>query len=51
MIGLVEHCPPQIPLQRACDALSLNRSTVYARRQRKAADRAVERERRRVVFA
>lgn len=46
MIGLVEHCPPQIPLQRACDALSLNRSTVYARRHQSAEDKTSRRSRR-----
>lgn len=45
MIGLVEQCPAHIPLQRACDALSLNRSTVYARRQREAADEPPRRSR------
>lgn len=46
MIGLIEQCPAQIPLQRACDALSFNRSTVYARRRRIASGEKPRRSRR-----
>lgn len=38
MNHVLSYCPDRLPLSRACQALGLNRSTVYARRHRVATD-------------